>query len=127
LTDSGPQPPAAPHAPQAPAAPQTSPAPAAAGQPAAPPSAGQEALRTAPEAKWPCLPCGESVPLSLDACPSCGGGFLAGSTTAPAVKLPGVGDITTLSRTQRLMVGLGIAVVVMLVLVLIATIGGHLF
>jgi RNA polymerase subunit RPABC4/transcription elongation factor Spt4 len=77
------------------------------------------------EVKWPCSRCGEQVPLSLDTCPACGSGFLAGATTTASVRLPVVGDIQRLSRTQRLVFGLGISLIVMVVLVLLATIGGH--
>ncbi len=77
------------------------------------------------EAKWPCLTCGEQVPLSLDSCPACGAGFLAGATTAASTRLPVVGDIGRMSRTQRLMVGFGIAVGVMILLILLATLFGH--
>ncbi len=79
------------------------------------------------EAKWPCLACGEQVPLSFDSCPACGAGFLAGATTTASTRLPMVGDIGRMSRTQRLMVGFGIAVAVMILLVVIATIFGHVF
>lgn len=91
---------------------------------AEPPAAEPEGA-SAEEVKWPCARCGEQVPLSLDACPACGSGFLAGATAATTVRLPVVGDIQRLSRTQRLLFGLGISVLVMVVLVLIATIGGH--
>jgi hypothetical protein len=74
---------------------------------------------------WPCARCGEQVAISLDACPTCGAGFLEGASTSVSVHLPVVGDMNTLSRTQRLLVGVVIAVVVMIVLVLLATIGGH--
>jgi hypothetical protein len=79
------------------------------------------------EARWPCLTCDEKVPLSLDVCPSCGAGFLAGSTTVASTRLPVVGDIGKMSRTQRLLVGCGIGLVVMVLLIILATIGGHVF
>jgi hypothetical protein len=75
---------------------------------------------------WPCHRCGEQVEMSLDSCPSCGTGFLAGSTAVPSTRLPVVGDIGRMSRTQRLVVGFVIAVVVMIILVVLATIGGHI-
>jgi uncharacterized OB-fold protein len=74
---------------------------------------------------WPCARCGEQVAMSLDVCPTCGAGFLEGASTTVSVHLPVVGDMNKLSRTQRLLVGVVIAVVVMIVLVLLATIGGH--
>lgn len=79
------------------------------------------------EAKWPCLRCGEQVPISFDACHACGAGFLAGSTATPSARLPIVGDIGRLSRSQRLALGFGVSILVVVLLVLLATIGGHLF
>src|SRR5262249_32441632 len=92
--------------------------------PADPASAAEAApdVATDPaEAQWPCMACGEQVPLSLDTCPACGAGFLAGATTTASTRLPVVGDIGRMSRTQRLLVGCGIAVGVMILLVLVAT------
>ena len=85
----------------------------------------EDGADAAGEAKWPCLTCGEHVPLSLDSCPACGAGFLAGATTATSTRLPVVGDIGRMSSTQRLLVGFGIAVVVMILLILLATLFGH--
>jgi hypothetical protein len=104
--------------------PRRTPAPDPAGEPD---SAAADETDKVEEAKWPCLRCGEQVPISLDACTACCAGFLAGSTTAPSVRLPVVGDIGRLSRSQRLTVGLIISLCVMIVLILLATIGGHVF
>jgi hypothetical protein len=90
-------------------------------------AAAEEATEAAEEAKWPCLRCGEQVPISLDACHSCGAGFLAGSTTSPSAHLPIVGDVGRLSRNQRVGLGFGVSIVVMIILILLATIGGHIF
>jgi hypothetical protein len=81
----------------------------------------------AEEAKWPCLTCGEQVPISLDACHACGAGFLAGATTQPSVHLPVVGDLGRMSRNQRLALGFGLCLVVMVILVVLAAVVGHLF
>jgi hypothetical protein len=75
---------------------------------------------------WPCGRCGEQVAMSLDACPTCGAGFLEGAAGAVSVHLPVVGDMGKMSRSGRLMVGTVISIIVMIVLVLLATIGGHL-
>jgi hypothetical protein len=74
---------------------------------------------------WPCQACGETVAIELDACPSCGSGFLSGASSEVSVRLPVLGDIGGLSRSQRLLAGLGVSLVVMVILVLLATIGGH--
>jgi RNA polymerase subunit RPABC4/transcription elongation factor Spt4 len=78
-----------------------------------------------PEKTWPCTRCGEQVGMSLDVCPACGSGFLAGASTPASMRLPVVGDIGRLSRSQRLIAGLGVSLVVIVVLVVLATIGGH--
>lgn len=89
-------------------------------------SAGEPGAEDAARAvTWPCLRCGEAVPIALDACPSCGSGFLSGASSELAVRLPVVGDIGKLSRSQRLLAGLGVSLLVMVFLVLLATIGGH--
>jgi ribosomal protein L40E len=92
----------------------------------APDASETEAPETPEEAKWPCLRCGEQVPISFDACHACGAGFLAGSTSQPSVRLPVVGDLGGMSRNQRLALGFGLCLVVMVVLVVLATVGGHL-
>lgn len=58
------------------------------------------------DAGWPCLSCGATVALSLDACSSCGASFLAGSDTRPAIHVPGVGNLATTNTGMRLVVGL---------------------
>jgi hypothetical protein len=65
--------------------------------------------------------------MSLEACPDCGAGFLAGATDPTAARLPLVGDVQRMSHAQRLVVGGAIAVVLMVVFVLVAEIGGHIF
>lgn len=80
-------------------------------RPAAPVQAGH----------WPCASCGASNPLDASSCASCGAPFLSavGLSTRPSVVLPLVGDISRFSRTQRLLGGLGIALLVMLPVALI--------
>jgi len=74
---------------------------------------------------WPCSGCGASNPVELDACAACGLGFLSGlkKTEPPLLVLPGVGDLTKLSRAQRL----GAAGVVVLLVVLLTALVGLLF
>jgi hypothetical protein len=88
------------------------------------PSALQPPERAA--VTWPCGRCGEQVEMALDACPTCGAGFLEGATGAVSVHLPVVGDMGKMSRSGRLMVGTVISIIVMIVLVLLATISGHI-
>ncbi|HVM28621.1 MAG TPA: hypothetical protein VM433_13250, partial [Mycobacteriales bacterium] len=70
---------------------------------------------------WPCSTCGQSNPVELDACAGCGTGFLAAmkADEPPLLVLPGVGDVSRLSRAQRLAMAAGVAVLIaVMVLVL---------
>jgi len=62
------------------------------------------------EATWPCGTCGAVNVLSADACSACGAGFLAGlrESEGPLLELPGVGDLTRMSRGQRMLVAFGV-------------------
>jgi hypothetical protein len=100
---------------------------AVAAAPLAEPTEDEAPEEVPEEAKWPCLTCGEQVPISLDACHACGAGFLAGSTTQPSVHLPVVGDLGRMSRNQRLALGFGLCLVVMVILVVLAAVVGHVF
>jgi hypothetical protein len=73
---------------------------------------------------WPCPRCGAAVSMNLDACTECGEGFLAAAATSTAVRIPMVGNVTSLSGGQRLMLGAMVGVVLMVVLVVLFTIGG---
>jgi ribosomal protein S27AE len=79
------------------------------------------------ETRWPCPRCGADVLMSLDSCPDCGAGFLAGATVETRSHLPLVGDMRLMSQAQRLMVGLAVSVLLMIGFVLVAEIGGHIF
>jgi hypothetical protein len=89
------------------------------------PAPGQPVDATTPRSAglggWPCANCGATNGVELDACAACGSGFLAGlkRDEAPLLALPVVGDITRLSRGQRL--GLA-AAVVLLVALLVAVV-----
>ena len=107
-----------------PPAPEPEPAPALVSPPTA--SYGAPALDplTAPAAgpaapvaadpTWPCATCGAANPLTAGACGACGAGFLAGLREAegPLLELPGVGDLTRLSRGQRMGVAFGVVLAV---------------
>jgi ribosomal protein L40E len=62
------------------------------------------------EPTWPCSTCGATNPIAADTCASCGAGFLAGlrESEAPLLELPGVGDLTRMSRGQRLGIAFGV-------------------
>ena len=63
---------------------------------------------------WPCATCGARNPLAADACTACGAGFLAGlrESEGPLLELPGVGDLTRMSRGQRMLVAFGVVLAV---------------
>ena len=71
---------------------------------------------------WPCSGCGEVNAVELTSCGACGTGFLAGlrKESAAGLALPVVGDLTLLSRAQRLGLAGG---VVLLAMVLITLLG----
>lgn len=71
---------------------------------------------------WPCTTCGASNAITNDACVACGAGFLAGlrESEGPLLELPGVGDLTRMSRGQRMLVAFG---VVLAVVALVALLG----
>jgi hypothetical protein len=78
-----------------PAAPVTGPS---APQPAQPsPAAASRALPT-----WTCQVCQSSNVITELRCGTCGGSFLGSDGDQPLLVLPGVGDVTKLSRGQRL-------------------------
>ncbi len=69
------------------------------------------------EPTWPCTTCGAANPIAATACTACGAGFLAGlRDESPLLEIPGVGDLTKMSRAQRLGIAFG-AVVAFIVLV----------
>jgi hypothetical protein len=87
------------------------------------PLAGDEPPVTGPS--WPCSACGTVNPMAHDTCSACGRHFLAGvrEGEGPLLELPVVGDITKLSRGQRV----GIAVVVILVVLAMTVLLGLIF
>lgn len=78
-------------------------------------------------ATWPCSGCAAPVPLSESACPTCLTPFLAEvRAPAPALRLPVVGDVNTLSRGGRMAVTAVAGLVVTLLLSLFTAVAGHL-
>jgi hypothetical protein len=80
-----------------------------------------------PVGGWPCGICGHVNSVAqLDSCVGCGAGFLAAMRSAeePLLVLPGVGDVTQLSRAQRIGIGAAAAVAVVLVVMLLGLLLG---
>jgi hypothetical protein len=77
-------------------------------------------------ATWPCTGCGASVPIAEMTCPGCGAGFLAPEQDRMSLVLPGIGDITQLSGSGRVMLMAGGCAAVTFVLFLVYLVLGHL-
>ena len=76
-------------------------------------------------ATWPCLSCGEIVPIDAALCGHCGASFLP-SATMPTLKLPGLGVIANLEGGAKAMVIIGGAVVITVLFFLAAFVLGSL-
>ena len=105
-----------------PPAPEPEPAPVPVAAAPAPTPAPAPAPAPAGEPAWPCATCGTPNPFSLDACAACGAGFLSSlrESEAPLLEIPGVGDLTRMSRGQRIGLAFG---VVLAVIALVAVLG----
>ena len=75
---------------------------------------------------WPCSSCGTDNPIAADSCSGCGAGFLAGLREAegPLLELPGVGDLTRMSRGQRLGIAFGVVLAFIAVTALLSLLFG---
>lgn len=105
------------------------PATASYGAPALDPLTAPASARGLPEKTaqptWPCATCGATNVLTSSACSACGAGFLAGlrESEGPLLELPGIGDLTRLSRGQRM----ALAFAVVLAVVALTALLGLLF
>jgi hypothetical protein len=96
----------------------------------APPAATSGDAGAAPARRglggWPCSRCGATNAVELDACAACGTGFLAGlrRDEPPLLALPGVGDVTRLTRGQRLGLAGGVVLLMVLLTALIGLLTG---
>lgn len=79
------------------------------------------------EPTWPCTSCGAPNPLSSNACATCGAAFLSdvAQEGRPGLVLPLVGDLTRISRGQRLLVALGFVVLLSLVVAVLTLLLTH--
>ena len=61
-------------------------------------------------------------PLSANSCGSCGAGFLAGlrESEGPLLEIPGVGDLSRMSRGQRTAMAFGVVLLFLLATVLLS-------
>ena len=75
---------------------------------------------------WPCLSCGAVVPLADDVCSHCGHPFLP-AEAGPSLRVPGVGDVAQLDKTQRTMLIIGGCVALTFVFVVLAYLVGSVF
>jgi hypothetical protein len=74
---------------------------------------------------WPCTACGTANGFDLDACASCGQGFLAGlSDPGSSLVLPGVGDLAAMSKGKRLGLAFAVALAFMALVAMIGLLLG---
>jgi hypothetical protein len=84
-------------------------------------------VRAAPIARrelagWPCS-CGTVVSMADDVCGNCGRTFLP-AETLPSVSLPGIGDVSTMDRAQRIVLTVVAALVVTGLFMALLFVGG---
>ncbi|BEP15406.1 hypothetical protein acdb102_37170 [Acidothermaceae bacterium B102] len=92
--------------------------------PPPPPPPGKSALRVGKQ-PWPCVRCETVNAYEDNTCTACGQGFLSGLAEPPP-SLPLIGSIDATSRSGKIKIGVGFAVVFCVVLVVIFTVGGLL-
>jgi len=104
-------------------------APVAAAPVAAAPVAVAAPAPAAPssEPTWPCASCQTRVPLAETACPNCQTPFMGGVNPDVSLRLPGVGDLASMSRGARVALMAGGTVVLAVLLVVVYLVLGHIF
>lgn len=95
--------------------------------PIPPPAPATTALAEPPSPTWPCSSCDERVPLEEMACPRCGTAFMGGVKPDVSLRVPGVGDLVSMSTGGRFGIMAGGGAVFALLLVLVLLVLGHLF
>ena len=92
---------------------------------AAPAAAVATATVEAPT--WPCSTCGHRVAFDLTACPDCGMPFMGGVSPQVSLRVPGVGELTSLTPGMKFAFIAGGAALITGVLVLLFLVLGHIF
>ena len=95
--------------------------------PVAPAAPAATTVLDAPAPTWPCSSCDARVPLEETSCPLCGTAFMGGVNPNVSLKVPGVGDLVSMSPGGRFGVMAGGAAVVATVLLLLFLLLGHIF
>ncbi len=90
---------------------------------------GLPASEAAPQSaatSWPCTACESANPYSVSVCLVCGTAFLAAVREAegPLLEIPVVGDLTRLSRGQRLGLAAGVVLVISVLTALVGLVFG---
>jgi len=75
---------------------------------------------------WPCTGCGDTVSFDMTFCPECGSSFLPTERETVSFRLPLVGDITKLSKGEKLVVIFGGMALVTTVFFLLAMLVGSI-
>jgi hypothetical protein len=86
--------------------------------PAAAAPAPREPVEQGP-LSWPCSRCAVPNPMTSHVCGTCGSPFLATAKETVSLVVPGIGDITHLSRGQRLAAAAAVLAAVLIPLALI--------
>ena len=76
---------------------------------------------------WPCSGCGQQVGLDSDTCPVCLTPFLGGATDLPSLRLPVVGEVSSLTKAGRIGLCAGGVLAATVLFVLVGFVLGHLF
>lgn len=94
------------------------PAPEPVSVPAQPAPAGCGPRHGTAAPGWPCVVCGADNDLEAPVCTGCGAGFLAGlgQSAEASLRLPGLGEVSRLSRSVRLALAAGVGLVAALLL-----------
>lgn len=89
------------------------------------PAAASE-TKTQTTTTWPCLSCGELMPLEDSLCGHCGASFLP-SAGMPTLTLPGLGVLNNLEGGAKAMVIIGGALVITILFFVAAFVLGSIF
>jgi ribosomal protein L40E len=75
---------------------------------------------------WPCMRCETVNPYAANVCTACGHGFLD-SLSEESTRLPLIGDVTDISRSTKVKIGLAVSLGLCLVILVVFTVAGLVF
>jgi hypothetical protein len=91
------------------------------------PAQADRGRHAGPAPTWPCAVCGQDNDLDSPACTGCGAGFLSAlrRLDEPVLLVPGIGDVTRMSRAARLGLAVALGLLVALLLVGLVLLAGR--